>query len=153
MSTWGIVSFVVLAALTANSNGCPDGWANHQQSCYFFSQDKLSWTGAIVVCKLLGGYLVEVQNDLEKNFLHKTISQQDEHYWIGAHDAVKKGSFVWATSQEPVSDNVIVRSPDNSRNNERCVEIDNNGKWNHNDCMAVLQYVCERPANIEEMVG
>ncbi|XP_069142061.1 asialoglycoprotein receptor 2-like [Argopecten irradians] len=150
MSTWNLVSFVVLTTLAANSNvlvraDCPDGWVKHQESCHFFSHDRLSWPGAIVVCKLIGGYLAEVQDDSEKNFLDTTVDQQNEHYWIGAHDAVQEGSFVWATSRQPISVNHFVHSPDNYKNNEGCIEIDSDGNWNDNDCMTTFRYICERP--------
>ncbi|XP_033746314.1 perlucin-like protein [Pecten maximus] len=153
--TWYLVSFLVLAA--ANSNvlvtaDCPDGWMKHQQ-CYLFSHDKLSWTGAIVMCKLLGGYLAEVQSESEKTFLDTMAHQINNHFWIGAHDSVQEGSFVWATSREPVSVQHFLHTPDNYGNNEGCVEIDSNGEWNDNNCMTAFQYICERPAVGEELIG
>ncbi|OWF52530.1 asialoglycoprotein receptor 2-like [Mizuhopecten yessoensis] len=153
--TWCFVPFLVLTAVHFNVlvlADCPNGWIKHQQ-CYLFSHDKLSWTGAIVMCKLLGGYLAEVQTDDEKTFLDTTAHQENKNYWIGAHDSVQEGSFVWATSREPVHIEHFGRTPDNSHGNEGCIEIYANGDWNDNNCMTSFNYICERSPESEQLIG
>ncbi|XP_052269055.1 uncharacterized protein LOC127870502 isoform X2 [Dreissena polymorpha] len=49
--------------------GCPSGWTRFKDSCYHFGHDTEPWMVAQMVCRDLGGHLVEIETAAEENFL------------------------------------------------------------------------------------
>ncbi|NWV59698.1 CLC4E protein, partial [Malurus elegans] len=75
---------------------CPKGWKRFQRSCYFLSQDKMSWTESEQNCTGMGSQLVVINSRAEQNFLSGQIKQppKRENFYIGLF-AEKVGQWQW----------------------------------------------------------
>ncbi|KAL4222469.1 C-type lectin (CTL) or carbohydrate-recognition domain (CRD) [Mactra antiquata] len=136
--------FVTLLFLTTVTSTCPNGWTRHNDSCYLFSHDKEDWPGATVMCKLMGGDLVEIQTEAEAKYLSQQVKLYNESYWIALSDASEEGSWQWMISKDPVTyTNWAPGQPDNNVRNENCADIWPNGLWNDGQCFAPHHYICE----------
>ena len=77
-------------------------------------------------------------------------------FWVGASDLGERGSFVWYSSENrKVSDNNWASNgrPDKNTHvqyddyqedkDQRCLQIDTNGKWNAFSCEFEARFVCQ----------
>ncbi|XP_072484020.1 C-type lectin domain family 4 member G-like isoform X3 [Notamacropus eugenii] len=79
-----------------NGNGsscqpCPSSWRDFQGSCYFFSENKLTWSQARDDCIQKQAHLVIINNRDEQNFLNPA---EELGYWIGLRK-VEEGVHKW----------------------------------------------------------
>ncbi|XP_060561858.1 perlucin-like protein isoform X2 [Ruditapes philippinarum] len=126
---------------------CPSGWREHGQSCYFFSHDEEYWTGAFEMCRIIGGQLVEIEDEFENSYITSVIASTGREYWISLSDIVEENRWVWMTSMTPITytnwDNNEPTSVFHGHL-ENCVDMHTNGKWNDVTCTTRKFYVCEK---------
>ncbi|XP_045165015.2 asialoglycoprotein receptor 1-like [Mercenaria mercenaria] len=60
---------------TTENLGCPDNWLTYGQSCYYFSNQSVTWLDAMARCQTLGGYLAEINTASENQFLRTHAKQ------------------------------------------------------------------------------
>ncbi|KAK7491123.1 hypothetical protein BaRGS_00017687, partial [Batillaria attramentaria] len=68
-------------------------------------------------------------------------------YWIGGWDVHSEGSFVWASDNRPITfSDWAGAQPDNTGNNEDCLEIRVvvGSLWNDRTCSIRNRYICEK---------
>ncbi|XP_052809297.1 perlucin-like protein [Mya arenaria] len=80
---------------------CPSGWATHGDMCYHFSRDVESWPGAVIMCQIMGGTLVEIETLQENVYLQAQLKgfNSSKYFWIALSDVVEEGSWNWMVSK------------------------------------------------------
>ncbi|XP_056098627.1 asialoglycoprotein receptor 1-like [Rhinichthys klamathensis goyatoka] len=127
---------------------CKSGWILFKSSCFLFSSNKLSWTGARDYCKAQGALLLKIEEDDEEwAFLNKhTIP---EHYWVGLTDQ-DTGQWRWA-DDNPYTMNKerwAPGQPDDWKEHglgeegEDCGEFIYTGKLNDSHCSRKTKFIC-----------
>merc|ERR1711860_381395 len=87
---WTVFSLFIFQSVCGQ---CPSNFVVHDDSCYHFSHDKETWPDALVVCStVLGGHLVEIDSQVENNFIANNIKA--DGVWIGLDDLAEEG--VWS---------------------------------------------------------
>ncbi|CAC5412422.1 unnamed protein product [Mytilus coruscus] len=129
---------------------CGSGWEQLMNGCYYFQfQSKKTWNDATIDCHNMGGFLVKIDNAFENWFLKSYIKTDKTagDVWIGAHDFVREGSFVWeADNTQLTYTDWYPGEPNNSGNKEdcACMNSDLTYKWNDNSCSKTFYYICEK---------
>lgn len=78
------------------------------------------------------------------------ISPGNDNFWIEATDLASEGQWNFGLHSTRVSwINWLWGEPNNSNNNEDCVEIVGNRgyKWNDEDCLSSNRALCEKWTN------
>ena len=127
-----------------------DGGIKYRKSCYILGKNKLSWSSAAESCKRMDGYLVEIDDGLEQEFVLSLIKKHGfiVALWLGASDIETEGTFVWAHSGIPIDDGYKQWSsgqPNNGRL-ENCLNVYHSlgFKWNDAPCGYLSMYLCEK---------
>ncbi|GFO22464.1 LOW QUALITY PROTEIN: perlucin c protein [Plakobranchus ocellatus] len=99
-------------------------------------------------CKSAGGYLVELDDDEEYQFVYDFVTRirGSNTFWTGGNDIEKEGHFVYFNSKKPVPPLTVwwPGQPDNTANEEHCMEIRLSvGGLNDWGCHQVGKFVCE----------
>ena len=98
---------------------------------YVLYDCEVSYSQATEVAKYIGGHLVTITSAEENAFVADLkASGKFNQYWLGATDSVTEGTFKWCTGEEMSYTNWDTGQPDNCDNNENCLLIWSNGKWN-----------------------
>ncbi|XP_072347413.1 asialoglycoprotein receptor 2-like isoform X2 [Scyliorhinus torazame] len=123
---------------------CPPNWHSFNQACYYFSNQTGTWQFAKQQCSMDHSHLLVINSTEEQNFI--TEEANNTMYWIGLRDT-SGGNWTWV-------DDTICRSssmfwtagePNNwNGNTEDCVHIEDEGRWNDNQCSANLSWICEK---------
>ncbi|XP_061551926.1 galactose-specific lectin nattectin-like isoform X2 [Phycodurus eques] len=143
----------LLAAVRADKNGnyCPQGWTQLDDKCYIFVQQQRTFIDAEQICILRGGNLVSIldakENALVLELIRDTLGDIQDT-WIGQHDGVEEGTFLW-TDGSPVDFGAYTApQPDNFNGVEDCVEISSQTEaWNDDECTDVNFFVCIKEAH------
>ncbi|XP_053376668.1 uncharacterized protein LOC123528960 [Mercenaria mercenaria] len=61
--------------IRTESKGCPAGWLIYGSSCYFLSIQQATWSEAFIDCTSFGGYLVEINDAAEDQFLTEQVKR------------------------------------------------------------------------------
>ncbi|XP_053381172.1 low affinity immunoglobulin epsilon Fc receptor-like [Mercenaria mercenaria] len=149
--------FIILLMVTGIIKGCPSGWLRHENKCYHFSHDTETWLGAIDMCSLLGGKLVEIETATENSYLAANAKLFKLVYWVGLTDVQEENIWVWIKSKAKLADTGFSswapNEPNNSSADENCVLIRTDGSWNDYGCAKTLHYICEADNQETEIVG
>ncbi|KAH3844855.1 C-type lectin domain family 4 member M-like isoform X2 [Dreissena polymorpha] len=132
--------------IARSATRCNHGWIPHGQSCYLISHDQEQWNNAESICELFGGYLAEIQNAAEYNFIQSQVNTTQKNFWVGGSDIENEGTWIWMASMTPLSYAKWEAGEPNSDHNsdENCIDI-RPGKlgWNDERCYLVQNYICE----------
>ncbi|XP_072511425.1 C-type lectin domain family 4 member E isoform X2 [Notamacropus eugenii] len=127
---------------------CPLNWKKFQSSCYFFSDDGMTWTASLKNCEEMGGSLAVINTQEEQHFLFRAKPKGREFY-IGLTDQVVDGNWQWVDGT-PFDKNLSfwdVGEPNNIVGFEDCVTIrdssDANRNWNDITCFFKMYRICE----------
>ncbi|XP_038142956.1 galactose-specific lectin nattectin-like [Cyprinodon tularosa] len=82
----------------ATTGDCPPEWSWYENRCFHFVEDKKSWADAESHCLSVGGNLASFQSKGEYNFIRDLVHKESgqKNTWVGAHDAVKEGFWMWS---------------------------------------------------------
>nr|XP_057934340.1 galactose-specific lectin nattectin-like [Doryrhamphus excisus] len=126
---------------------CPDGWTRLNHRCFNFLNENFRFADAETFCNALGGNLVSIHSQLENEVVRFLIEQgagSARRTWIGFHDTVREGEFVW-------TDGSVVDFTDWANNRPRmndmanCAEINFQGEtWNDVRCSRQRSIVCTK---------
>lgn len=139
------------------SDACPNGWVEHDSTCYHISREKETWIGAMRVCELFGGELATIKSDREQQFVVNQIklSRLSPYFWIGGTDIMVEGEWVWAKSGERITHGYwYPGEPNNKDVGQDCLMISTyeSYQWDDIACNSNVYYVCEQPADGGESV-
>ncbi|XP_056109135.1 ladderlectin-like isoform X1 [Rhinichthys klamathensis goyatoka] len=125
------------------SRRCPTTWIKLGLRCYKFISHPTNWITAERNCQSLGANLASVRNKLENKFLLTLLPSPSTHSWIGGHDAVQEGHWMWSDGTVFLYTHWCTRQPDNYRA-ENCLEINLFSKrcWNDTQCSNSFSYIC-----------
>ena len=80
-----------------------------------------------------------------------TKSKAIKSYWLGIHDKVTEGTFVYASDQMPIgSQNNWNDGQPNDYTGQDCVVVKQewNGKWDDRQCSDARAFVCVRSGKV-----
>ncbi|GFS00929.1 C-type lectin, partial [Elysia marginata] len=123
-----------------------------RENLYFVSKvvARFNIQAADALCGLLGGYLVEIDDQEEYNFVLKFLQTVGgtESFFTGGNDLEKEGVFrFWRSNRLVTFLNWGGDNPSNSHDGEHCIEIRfGHNRYNDLDCNAQAKYVCEASA-------
>ncbi|XP_072859192.2 macrophage mannose receptor 1 [Pogona vitticeps] len=127
----------------------PDGWVVNGDKQYYFNTDKVPMGTARAFCKENFGDLAVIENDNERRFLFKYMSQNAsvDTYFIGLQLSLdKKVSWMDGTPLQYVA--WAPHEPNFANNDENCVVMyRRTGLWNDISCGYPNSFVCERHIN------
>ncbi|XP_067222098.1 galactose-specific lectin nattectin-like [Chanodichthys erythropterus] len=138
--------FVIISMGNAQADlakTCTVGWTNFGLRCYKYISQPANWITAERNCQSLGANLASVRNKMEKNFLLSLLPSSDTRSWVGAHDAVQEGQWLWSDGTAFLYTNWCPGEPNNSQT-ENCLEINifTNRCWNDLACSRTLSSLC-----------
>ncbi|XP_053112235.1 C-type lectin-like [Hemicordylus capensis] len=135
--------------------GCPPEWFPHENHCYGFRPEAMTWNDAEVDCHTYGrnGHLASILSAKASaavaSFLNSRYKGVD-HIWIGLFDRGTGMNRQWRWSDLAVfSYSAWAKGePNNQKNqavNEDCVELTggDHKQWNDHDCNAMHPYLCK----------
>ncbi|KAM9822054.1 struthiocalcin-2-like [Syngnathus typhle] len=125
-------------------NYCPKGWTQLDKHCFLFQDDQRSFPDAESVCNILGGNLASIRSSLEYAVVLQVIAEStsdpDDDIWIGLHEALGDGSFVWTDGTK-----VGFTAFNTNTDSGDCIEIEDDDKlWDNDSCMNQNRFVCSK---------
>ncbi|XP_067300952.1 galactose-specific lectin nattectin-like [Pseudorasbora parva] len=139
-----LLLFAAFSQGDAADDGCPPGWSACGLKCVKFFSQPLDWFSAEKHCQTFGGNLASVHNKYQNDLLLSLVPGTTQT-WIGGHDNVKEGHFMWSDGSLFDYSNWCSGQPDNNGNNENAVEINyGNHCWNDNVKETQFAFICAR---------
>ena len=131
-------------------DSCTHDWQEFNNHCYLFVRQDKTWDEASDDCKGENGYLVEIDNNEEKEFLGVLLRDHSVLViWIGATDQASAGEFRYINSGEKVTEeHWRAGQPDNYSGNQHCVimfRLSNVAFLHDESCRYPRYFVCEKP--------
>ncbi|XP_077081591.1 ladderlectin-like isoform X1 [Siphateles boraxobius] len=122
---------------------CPATWKQFGLRCYKYFSHSTNWITAEKNCQSLGANLASVRNKLENNFL-LSLLPSSTRAWIGGHDAVEDGHWLWSDGTVFLYTNWCAGLPNNYQRPENCLEINysSDRSWNDRPCSDSIPYIC-----------
>ncbi|XP_067265035.1 galactose-specific lectin nattectin-like [Chanodichthys erythropterus] len=138
-----LLLFTTFSQGDAADDGCPPGWSAFGRKCAKFFSQRLDWMAAEKYCQTFGGNLASVHSKSENDLLLNMVLGTTRTY-IGGHDAVKEGQWMWTDGSAFDYNNWCSGQPDNL-NAENTLEINlGNHCWNDNEKQVPLAFICAR---------
>lgn len=150
-------------------DGCPSvEWEDIDGKYYFFGKDKLTFDCAKASCESKKGKLFEPKNETINEKVAEKASKKGLTFgtydgpWLGFHDKVKEGTFVYSSTKLPIQyGNWFIGEPNDYNSEEDCVQLgqqfvdwypvnkkyaklQGNFGWVDRDCNLTSQYICEK---------
>ncbi|XP_061825972.2 lithostathine-1-beta-like [Nerophis lumbriciformis] len=122
---------------------CPSGWTLLDHHCYIFQGDPRTFADAESVCNILGGNLVSIRSYVDNLLVVGLVKEGGVDFaWIGLHDAIQEGDFLWTDGTDFDFNNFQIGEPDGTG---ACVELyAADGTFFDEDCAVEHAYVCIR---------
>ena len=124
---------------------CPSGWQNITGNCYFFSDEKFTFSKAKDFCREKGARIFEPRDQHVSDMVFALADNTRLYYWIGIYSS--SSTWKWLSDNSSVSWNNWVLEDDGpgQASYRYCVHTQfnplydiSNGKW-----VASSQYACE----------
>nr|XP_057941008.1 galactose-specific lectin nattectin-like [Doryrhamphus excisus]XP_057941009.1 galactose-specific lectin nattectin-like [Doryrhamphus excisus] len=134
-------------SINVSAPECPMGWTRLDDRCFIYKSDLLSFAEAEDACNTENANLASLRNNLENALAYQLVRDANggniPNTWIGLHDGIEEGKFVWTDGSKV--DFTFFRSdqPDDFQGREECVEIHIvEERWNDDGCEDPLGFVC-----------
>ncbi|MEE6488708.1 hypothetical protein FKM82_015327 [Ascaphus truei] len=104
-----------------------------------------SFESAQKTCREAGGHLPTPRNAAENYAVQEILQTKGESTktFLGISDQQVEGIFKYLGGDKITFTNWNLGEPNNSKDNEDCVEIQDNGKWNDIPCSMLRLVICE----------
>ncbi|KAI1898766.1 hypothetical protein AGOR_G00075750 [Albula goreensis] len=146
-----------LEKLTKNvtsADCCPMGWTYYSSSCFYFSDEGMSWDSAREYCTRNSATLVILKNEEKWNWVAKKT--KPNFYWIGLTDE-RTGNWEWVDGT-PYYMNRRQWKPGQPDDwtlhglggGEDCAHLHNDGRLNDDHCSRDYRFVCEASVMSQE---
>ncbi|GAA6094363.1 CD209 antigen-like protein 2 [Tachysurus ichikawai] len=120
---------------------CEEDWEMFENSCYFFSDERLKWQESREACQKHGGDLVVIDNERVQRFL---TEDRNMLYWIGFHYSENK-KWMWISNTAPTQSFWSNGQP-KSYPQGSCALLNGGtsdlNNWLSNPCNVMSQYIC-----------
>ena len=127
-----------------SSTECPIGFREiNGKFCFAKGTKKKTFAEATVDCQQLGGFLVEPRSE-EISDVITSFDFRPKPFFIGLKNA-NNGIFLWQTDGAALSyEDWEDGQPDNGDGDQQyCVQMNNNDRWNVCRCTEELDYLCQ----------
>ncbi|XP_049436960.1 galactose-specific lectin nattectin-like [Epinephelus fuscoguttatus] len=128
--------------------GCPPDWTRLDSRCFIFQNTERNAGDAERVCSSLGGNLASIHRAEELMLLKELIYKRSGSYsraWIGCHDGVKEGMWMWTDGSKFDYQAWGPGEPNNNGRTEHCVEMNwREQYWNDIPCNVGRPFVCAK---------
>ena len=107
---------------------------------------KKTWYDALLHCRSISSVLLEKEKYEEIQVVIKA-SRRREGLWIGDHNRVKEGHYIWESTYDPVQRRFWYKGePNDKSGRENCVEMYTRygGKFNDVRRETSKNYVCKK---------
>ena len=77
---------------------CEEGWEEHGDHCYFWSNDTKSWTDAEDFCQKEGGHLASAGSNATQKYVEQRYRKEltlHRHLWLGGNDIEEEAAWKW----------------------------------------------------------
>ncbi|XP_078315444.1 C-type lectin domain family 17, member A-like [Crassostrea virginica] len=143
----------LIASVLAISSGCPMGWMEFQEKCYYFAQTQETWTDASSFCQSFHSMLAEPKSSAEIGFLSGEIQALGGYlnYWVGITDLIVENTWVYDSSITPIQGNNWGPNEPNGHRGENCVVLSGfyHGKYADVECHTTRKFICERNSGFD----
>ncbi|XP_055954388.1 perlucin [Patella vulgata] len=127
---------------------CPNGYHQHEQSCYAIVTFIANWNDAETMCQAAGSHLASVETDAERLYLNQYINflhgSKYRYYWIGSFDFID-GTYMWVGTQNTLGQIPWYPGEPSKRPGEHCLMMvqDNHSLFGDFECNTEQAFVCE----------
>ncbi|XP_061747707.1 echinoidin-like [Nerophis ophidion] len=124
-----------------DDNCCPKDWTRLNNHCYIVRSDPRDFADSEEVCQLTHGNLASVTSAVKNVVVYQLVLEQSlTDAWIGFHDALANGDFLWTDGSAPDAfTNFVGGAPADMGD---CVIITTAGEWSDVACTEEHPYVC-----------
>ncbi|XP_060583210.1 perlucin-like protein [Ruditapes philippinarum] len=127
-------------------------WHVFGNSLYFIGKESVKWSQAVDTCKALDGYLVQIQDSKENEFItdlvNSTFAEIKDVFgvWIGGSDMQNEGSWIWEHSKASIVFSNWGQNEPNGNKDENCLHLYKYIDWDWNDtiCQLKMGFICEK---------
>ncbi|XP_044518713.1 pulmonary surfactant-associated protein D-like isoform X1 [Gracilinanus agilis] len=98
---------------------------------------------ALQSCRQAGGQVASPRNAAENMAIHEIVTVYNKEALLGMTDMKTEGKFIYPTGESLGYSNWAPGEPNNTRDEEDCVEILKNGKWNDRKCGDSALIICQ----------
>ncbi|KAJ8387403.1 hypothetical protein AAFF_G00156410 [Aldrovandia affinis] len=137
----------IINANVTEAGCCPIDWQYYASSCYFFSNEGMSWDSARDYCSSMSSSLVILKDEEKWSWVTKRTMPL--YYWIGLTDE-RTGEWEWADGTRYHMNRRQWRpgQPDDWTmhglgGGEDCAHLHEDGKLNDDHCSRSYRFVCE----------
>ncbi|XP_051997795.1 ladderlectin-like [Xyrauchen texanus] len=122
---------------------CPFGWTPFGKKCYKFFSPQVDWITAEKNCQSRDSNLAPVRSQVENEFLLSLVPVS-ARCWIGGHDGVKDGQWLWSDGTTFDYTNWCSNEP--SGGTATCLEINWTNKrcWKDQLFSTPMGYICAK---------
>uniref|UniRef100_A0A9J8B292 Si:dkey-26c10.5 n=1 Tax=Cyprinus carpio carpio TaxID=630221 RepID=A0A9J8B292_CYPCA len=118
---------------------CGKGWLRFENTCYFLSQNRLTWQQSRKECQRKGGDLAVITNERVQMYLN---TKGNLHYWIGLNH-LETNEWTWINNTA-----LTVRYWGDVSFPGQCAILAGNEpperSWRPSSCSLYLQYICQK---------
>ncbi|OWF42812.1 perlucin-like [Mizuhopecten yessoensis] len=134
--------------------GCPKVTGGYYhlvgQNCYMFNDVKKTWYEAKEWCVLNKGHLARPTTFDINQYLKNECRVRGKQYWIGGHDTVQEGVWLWDNG-DPIPSIAMdwaPGEPNNYGSGQDCLGIgqDQAKQWDDKSCNHNLEFACQTAA-------
>ncbi|XP_072519934.1 galactose-specific lectin nattectin-like [Salminus brasiliensis] len=157
MAVWTVPLFLGLLLATDGALGglqhlhksCPPDWTEYGNRCFKFFKPQVEWVDAETECLKNSGNLASVHSHKENAFLQDLIKKGTGslmNTWIGGHDAVAEGTWLWSDGSKMDFHDWCKNEPSNYKNKEHCMTMNYGdlNQWNDIPCNLSRPFICAR---------
>uniref|UniRef100_F7BZK8 Pulmonary surfactant-associated protein D-like n=1 Tax=Monodelphis domestica TaxID=13616 RepID=F7BZK8_MONDO len=98
---------------------------------------------ALQSCRQAGGQVASPRNAAENMAIQEIVTVYNKAAFLGMTDMKTEGKFIYPTGESLSYSNWAPGEPNNDKDEEDCVEIFTNGKWNDKRCGESCLIICQ----------
>ncbi|XP_077323766.1 mannose-binding protein C-like isoform X2 [Lithobates pipiens] len=132
-----------LRDLQANFENQEKDIARSRNKNYILNRFEVTYDEAKTICASGGGQLAVPRTQEENQAIFSLRKKVQMHTFMGINDLQYEGDFRDLSGQVIRYFNWRAGEPNNLRNNEDCVEMWDDGRWNDENCASKLFFICE----------
>ncbi|XP_023932374.1 macrophage mannose receptor 1 [Lingula anatina] len=131
---------------------CTGDWTLYAGSCFKVFNATRAWPRARDTCRREGGDLAYISNANENNLVTSLAGEKEgwREFWIGFNSLRITNQFEWSGGTEVSFTSWSAGEPHAGKEENVCVGLytsaQNAGRWNANECIQPLPFVCRKPA-------